>query len=227
MIYITGDIHGQLDPIYDLYQKYKPTADDVIVILGDVGVNYYGDSKDRNIKQQMQELGCTFFCIHGNHENRPLNIPSYKDKEWHGGHVYYEDDFPNLLFPADGDIFELEGKKCIVIGGAYSVDKYHRLLKGYHWWIDEQPSEATKHYVEQQLSKHKIDIIFSHTCPSKYTPIECFLSGIDQSKVDDSTEQWLDIIEDNIEYQAWYVGHWHTNKDIDKIHFLFHDVKTL
>lgn len=227
MIYITGDIHGQLDPIYDLCQKYKPTSEDIIVILGDVGANYYGNYKDVAMKEEMQEIGCTFFCIHGNHENRPLNIDSYIDKEWFGGHVYFEDDYPNILFPADGDIFEFAGKKIMAIGGAYSVDKYYRLSRGWCWWADEQPSEATKHYVEQQLAKHKVDIIFSHTCPYKYIPRECFLPGIDQSKVDDSTERWLDKIENMTDYEAWYCGHWHTNKDIDKIHFLFHDVKTI
>ena len=33
-----------------------------------------------------------------------------------------EDDFPNLLFAKDGEIFDLEGHKAIVLGGAYSVD---------------------------------------------------------------------------------------------------------
>ena len=46
---------------------------------------------------------------------------------------------------------------------------------------------------------------------------ECFLSGIDQSRVDNSTEEWLDTIEDKLEYEAWYLGHWHTDKQIDKI----------
>ena len=63
--------------------------------------------------------------------------------------------------------------------------------------------------------------------PAKYIPTECFLSGIDQSKVDNSTEEWLDTIEDKIEYEAWYLGHWHTDKRIDKMHFLFHDVEVL
>lgn len=61
----------------------------------------------------MNRFGSTFFCIHGNHENRPQNIASYKEKEWNGGRVMYEADFPNILFPIDGEIFELEGKKCI------------------------------------------------------------------------------------------------------------------
>lgn len=77
------------------------------------------------------------------------------------------------------------------------------------------------------FSENKVDVVFSHTCPAKYIPTECFLSGIDQSRVDNSTEEWLDTIEDKIEYEAWYLGHWHTDKRIDKMHFLFHDVEVL
>ena len=65
-----------------------------------------------------------------NSENRPQNICFYQEKQWHGGRVLYEDDFPNILFPIDGDIFDIEGKQCIVIGGAYSVDKFYRLRMG-------------------------------------------------------------------------------------------------
>ena len=227
MIYITGDIHGSLEPIYDLVEKYEPKEDDIIVILGDVAVNYTGRLRDKFIKEEMNNIGITFFCIHGNHENRPQNIASYQEKNWNGGRVLYEEDYPNILFPVDGDIFELEGNKCIVIGGAYSVDKFYRLRNGYNWWPDEQPSPTIKEYVEEQVKNHKIDVVFSHTCPFKYIPTECFMSGIDQSTVDNSTEQWLDTIEEAIEYEAWYLGHWHTDKHIDKMHFLFHSVETL
>ena len=133
MVYITGDIHGELDPIYELFIRHRPSKDDIIVILGDVGVNYTGTLHDRGLKTAMSKLESTFFCIHGNHENRPQNIASYEEKEWNGGRVMYEEDFPNLLFPIDGEIFDIEGKKCIVIGGAYSVDKYYRLRNGYKW----------------------------------------------------------------------------------------------
>jgi 3-oxoacid CoA-transferase subunit A len=54
-----------------------------------------------------------------------------------------------------------------------------------------------------------------------------FISGIDQSKVDDSTERWLDEIEDKLEYKAWYCGHWHVDKHVDKMHFIFTDWEIL
>ena len=192
-----------------------------------MGVNYTGRLRDKFIKEEMNNIGVTFFCIHGNHENRPQNIASYQEKNWNGGRVLYEEEYPNILFPVDGDIFDLEGKRCIVIGGAYSVDKFYRLRNGYNWWPDEQPSPTIKEYVEKQIKNNKIDVVFSHTCPYKYIPTECFLSGIDQSKVDNSTEKWLDTIEEAIEYKVWYLGHWHTDKRIDKMHFLFHSVETL
>ena len=44
---------------------------------------------------------------------------------------------------------------------------------------------------------------------------------VDQSTVDNSTEIWLDQIEEAINYKAWYCGHWHTDKRIDRIHFLY------
>ena len=80
--------------------------------------------------------------------------------------------------------------------------------------------------MERQLASHTVDVILSHTCPYKYEPIEMFLPGIDQSTVDTSTERWLDWIEEKTDYKAWYCGHWHINKRVDKMHFLFHGIET-
>ena len=35
MVYITGDIHGDIAPIYALWEKFHPTKNDIIIILGD------------------------------------------------------------------------------------------------------------------------------------------------------------------------------------------------
>ena len=226
MIYYTGDIHGSKFEVVRLCKRFNLTKEDTIVLLGDVGANYYGDSRDEELKEVFSRLKPTIFCIHGNIEIRPSNIPSYKTKEWNGGTVWYEETYPNILFPKDGDVFEIEGIKHLVIGGAYSVDKFYRITRGYGWWADEQPSKEIKEYVEQQIREKDFDIILSHTCPFKYEPREMFLAVIDQSTVDTSTERWLDTIEEMVDYKAWYCGHWHTNKRIDKMHFLFHGYET-
>lgn len=226
MIYYTGDIHGFAYGIVKLCKRFKLTREDTVVILGDVGANYYDDERDNEIKEAFKRLKPTIFCIHGNHEIRPANIPSYITKEWNGGTVWYEEAYPNILFAKDGEIFDIEDIKHLVIGGAYSVDKFYRITRGHGWWADEQPSQNIKEYVEKQIKDKSFDVILSHTCPFKYEPQEMFIPGIDQSTVDTSTELWLNKIEEAVDYKAWYCGHWHINKRIDKMHFLYHGVET-
>ena len=158
---------------------------------------------------------------------RPESISSYKEISWHDGAVYIEEEFPNLLFAKDGEIYDLDSKKAIAIGGAYSVDKFYRLAKGMKWFADEQPSEETKMRVIGKLDtvNWNVDIVLTHTCPAKYIPTETFLPMIDQSTVDNSTEYWLDAIEDKLTYQKWYCGHWHIDKKIDKIRFIMDDLE--
>lgn len=226
MIYYTGDIHGQKYEIERFCKRFKPTADDVIVILGDVGANYSRDERDAELKTALNRVKPTILCIHGNHEIRPWHIPTYKTKEWNGGIVWYEEEYQTVLFAKDGEIYNLEGQRHIAIGGAYSVDKFYRIRYGGGWWPDEQPSAEIKAYVKRQLRHNPVDVILSHTCPFKYKPVEAFLPGVDQSTVDTSTEEWLDEIEESTDYLAWYCGHWHINKRIDKMHFLFHNFES-
>ena len=67
--------------------------------------------------------------------------------------------------------------------------------------------------------------VLSHTTPFKYEPVEVFMSWVDQSKVDKSTETWLDSIEGRLTYSHWYAGHYHTEKNIDRLTLLFESIK--
>lgn len=227
MIYITGDKHGDFREIFYFCYENRTTLDDIMIILGDAGINYYANEKDYILKDSLLQYPITFFCIHGNHEERPENIKTYKTKRFHDGVVYYEEDYPNVLFAKDGEIYNFNNHKVLVIGGAYSVDKYFRLDRGYNWYESEQPNEETKNKVVSVLKdlNNKVDIILSHTCPYKYLPREMFLEGIDQSTVDNSTEHFLDEIEKSTDYNLWYCGHYHTDKEIDKIIFMFHKIE--
>lgn len=227
MFYITGDTHAEFGRIEQFCERNSPTREDVLIILGDAGINYHGGWRDRNLKRRLAELPLTLFSIHGNHEQRPATIASYHTATWNGGEVYVEDEFPNLLFAVDGSYYSFDGVQTFAIGGAYSVDKFYRLANGWGWWPDEQPDERTKHRVEQQLETHgwKADVVLTHTCPLHYEPTEVFLSGVDQSSVDKSTEEWLETIERRLQYKQWYCGHYHTEKVIDKMTFMFESIR--
>ncbi len=229
MVYITGDTHGDFRRFNALKELVNISGDDVVIVLGDAGLNYSGGETDKRKKDFVSSFPFTTFCIHGNHEKRPFDVDTYKTKLYRGGTVWYEQEYPNILFAKDGEVYDFDGYSCIVIGGAYSVDKAYRLIYGYPWFENEQPSDEIKAYVEARLEEYgnKIDIILSHTCPYKYEPREVFLKGINQSMVDKTTEKWLDVLEEKVDYKKWYCGHYHTVKKIDRLQFMYEDFDTL
>ena len=227
--YITGDCHGKFQKIETFCRFHNTSKNDYMIILGDAGINFYLNKTDKKQKKKLSDLPIKFFMIHGNHEERPYNIATYKEREWHGGIVYYEEEYPDLLFAKDGEIYDLDGKKCIAIGGAYSVDKDYRRTKGLPWFESEQPSPEIKKYVEEQLQRCNwtIDYVFSHTCPSFMMPTDLFLDFIDQKGVDQSTEEWLSCIHKKMKFKKWYFAHYHENRSSISFDMLYEVIKEL
>ena len=97
MIYITGDKHGSFNEIKKFCKENNTTKDDVIIILGDVGLNFFGGIKDWSKKHSIAKLQITLFCVHGNHEQRPFAISTYREVEKFGAKVYMEEEFDNIV----------------------------------------------------------------------------------------------------------------------------------
>ena len=147
-----------------------------------------------------------------------------------GGKALYEPAYPNILYAIDGQVYDFEGHKCLVTGGAYSVDKFYRIETGKRWFVDEQPSDAQKADILATIADRgkEIDTVLSHTCPERFIPVEMFLPGIDQSTVDRSTEEFLDRVYTVLpNLKQWYCGHWHMDKRDGIVRFLFNDVVPL
>lgn len=226
-IYLTGDTHGDVKRIVWFCEKHPfLTKDDYIIILGDAGLNYYQTINDMIAKNMLQKCPCTFICIHGNHEERPRNIASYKKVyiEALGCNCWVEDEYPNILFPEDG-LMTIYGITFLVMGGAYSVDKYYRLMHGWHWFESEQMSDEDMNRIRELVkTTNKFDYVLSHTAPLKFEPTHLFLRGLDQSKVDKRMERFLDEIEEKISYKHWFFGHYHADEQLnDKARLMFND----
>ena len=226
MIYLTGDTHRAFSRIYRFCERNETTQDDIMVILGDAGINYYLNETDYKLKQELAELPITLFCVHGNHEERPYNTIGYEETEWHDGIAYIDPEFPNQVFAKDGEIYTLNNQKVLCIGGAYSVDKYYRVARNWQWFESEQPNDEIKEQVIKSLDNAgwSVDAVFSHTCPYDYMPRHLFLASIDQSAVDNSTEEWLQEIENRLKYKKWFFGHYHDYYVKDKMTLLFEDI---
>ena len=226
MVYITGDTHGNFNRIKNFCVKNNTTKNDVLIILGDAGINYNLDSSDTYLKYQLSKLPITLFCIHGNHEERPENINTYKTDTFLDGEVYVESKFPHIFFAKDGQVYNINNHKCLVLGGAYSVDKDYRIACGAKWFASEQIPDDKKREIEHYLEQHdwNVDYVLSHTCPYNVRPTHLFLAGVDQSTVDNSMEVWLQKIADRLEFKHWYFGHYHADEDNEKYSMFYTDI---
>lgn len=174
-------------------------------------------------------IPATILCIHGNHELRPTSpevAELYHPIQWMGDTAYVENAYPRFIMTEDGARYHINDRDFLVIGGAYSVDKPYRLRMGYRWFSDEQLTAAEMDVIRQKVRDHgnREDIILAHTCPYDQRPVECFLPGINQSGVDNTMEHFLQEIVDTAEYNDFYCGHWHTEKQDGKLRIMFHDV---
>lgn len=244
--FITGDKHRHFDRVKEFCRTMNTRRKDVLIILGDTGFNYYEDKRDDELKRELSELNITLFCLHGNKENRPQNVGTYGIRSFCGGKVYYEPKYPNIYFAIDGEIYTFEGKKYMVVGGAHSVDKLRCLEEGLPYWDDEMPDNETKKKVEARLAEcgNKIYGMLTHTCPIDYLPTEMFVSTrqdavikrkprkakskkLFKPDIDRSTEIWLGEFEKKIDYKVWFCGHYHIDKQLDKVIMMHKEIRPL
>ena len=244
-IYMMADIHGRKNPIRDFYNRQlengiRVTRTDTMILLGDSGLNYFFNHRDKELKRDLCAYSMTYFVVRGNHEERPENMAIKYPDQWHkeefwGSMVWVENEFPQIKYALDQpEVYFIpyiagycegieennwydEGDpiwsvyKTLVLPGAYSVDKWHRLEQGWSWFPGEQMTPREREYGLRLIERYdnKFDIVLSHTCPVMFEPTDLFLSVVDQNTVDKETERYLGHIEYLIEYDTWFWGHYH------------------
>ena len=214
--YITGDIHGKVPTSKWESVIDTPFEESAIILLGDAGFNYYLGKRDNSQKFVIQAdlEGLTVYCVYGNHEERPENVPGMKFAydENVDGMVYYEEEYPNLKYFCIWGVYQIAGYKTLVLGGAYSVDKEYRLINHWQWFSSEQMSSREKGDCFNKVERKAFDLVLSHTCPYSWQPFDLFLQGIDQSTVDNSMELWMEKFQHKITYDVWLFGHFHDDR---------------
>jgi hypothetical protein len=139
--------------------------------------------------------------------------------------VLYEKEYPNIFFAIDGEVYDLDDFKCIVIGGAYSVDKFYRLERGFGWWPDEQMTAVQRQAAMTLYEQTRPRYVVSHDAPTAAAkallePLcvsgpysnsgyyEAKYEGIQQSFISQMMQVMLEIHAP----EHWVFAHFHTSK---------------
>ena len=185
-----------------------------VIILGDAGINYYFSDWELRNKKHLNNTGFKIYCVRGNHEERPENLPNIEiwydqDVDWY---VWREAEYPNIRYLWDGGVYTFGKYTGLILGGAYSIDKEWRLQTGKKWFESEQLTAEEMEDIEIHSAGAKYDFVFSHTCPLSWQPRDLFLSFVDQSKVDNTMEKWFEEIKNKFSWKIWLFGHYHDDR---------------
>ena len=151
-IYMMSDIHGDWRPVRNFYQRNPKIAraatageENVLILLGDAGLNFFFNHRDEEFKKKLGKYPFTYFVVRGNHEERPSICAINNPDAWHtenyfNGLVWVENEYSYIKYTMDFvNMYEIPYNetntyKTLVIPGAYSVDKYHRIQMGWSWF---------------------------------------------------------------------------------------------
>lgn len=222
MIYVTGDTHKDYD-IRKLSEEFFPqqefmTKSDYVIICGDFGLVWNGDSTEKHWLKWLQERKFTMLWVDGNHENFNL-LNSYPVSEWNGGKVHFIND--SVIHLMRGQVFIINGLKFFTFGGADSIDK-HRRIENVSWWRDEMPSNAEYEEGLRNLEKNNwlVDYIITHDCSKRV--FEQLMKGLWVKDLT-SINKYFEILEEKLDYRQWYFGHYHDDRQVDTKHRLLYE----
>ena len=213
---ITGDTHSDLNFI-QIYKAKKQGVTDLI-ICGDFGYVWDGSRKEQKQLDYMSRIGVNILFIDGNHENHVL-LNDYPVEDLYGGKVHKIRD--NIFHLMRGEVYNIQGKKFFAFGGANSDDlvyynvygKRKERKEGKDWWREEKPTEQEKNKALENLKKYelKVDYILTHT---GYDRALAYVGG--DNRLDD-VSNFLNTIENKVDFKHWFFGHMHQDKTIEDL----------
>ncbi len=171
-----------------------------IRIIGDIHgkLDAYNDViKNSEYSIQVGDFGIGF-------GEEPKKLPNKEHKFIRGNHdnLHLCKNYENWI--PDGTVWNNE---IMFIGGAKSID---RGFGRNDWWEDEELSIVELNNILDIAKLTKPKIIISHACPLSIIPT---MFGVKPSTIS-RTEQFLDILVEEIRPELMIFGHWHIYKDM-------------
>ena len=241
-IFITGDLHGDFRRFRPeiFYEQEALTKEDVVLVAGDFGGVWYGDTRDDEALDWLEGRPFTTVFVPGNHENYDA-LRKYPLAEWHGGKVRHVR--PSVIMLERGQIFDLDSRKFFAMGGASSHDiqdgilepddpqferKFQMLnarnaafrVNHRSWWKEELPSQEEYNEALDNLERAgwSVDHILAHCAP---TNIQAELLR-ELSRPDRLTE-FLEDVCHRCRFQSMFFGHYHENMIIRQKYVLLYE----
>ena len=212
-VYVTGDMHGDLERLYDKGIR-KLKSGDVLIVCGDFGYIYSGGKTERKVIDYLSTRRFVTAFVDGTHDNMKV-INQKRITYWHGGMVHRIKG--NLIHLMRGQVFSIEGNSFFTFGGGESTDKDMRLDSG-NWWREEEPTPQEMAEGAKKLDSLgcKVDYIITHEPPSLVKSAILLRRG-DIDRVN-KLNGYLEEVGRSCEFKKWYFGSLHEDRVITEHH---------
>lgn len=209
MIYITGDMHGDITRFDDrAFKKLKKR--DIVFVCGDFGFVWNGDDAEQKLLKKLGKKKYTIAFLDGRHENYDL-LAQYPESEWNGGRVQVISG--NLIHLLRGEIYKAEGKTFFAFGGGESPDHDIRMGAGTYFEAeiptDEQLANAEEHL---RAVDYTVDYVLTHEPSGKangFFSVDTPSNGINLI---------FNRFEQIIKFTRWYFGCLHIDRPLSRSH---------
>ncbi len=213
MIYVTGDMHGSEERLYDReWRKLK--SNDVLIVCGDFGYLWGGGKLEQSYIKYLSTRKFTVCFIDGTHENFDT-IEKGKLTMWKGGKVHRIKG--NLLHLMRGQIFTIDNTTIFTFGGGESDDRDTRNEHG-KWWRQELPT--SEEFAEGATALDevglKVDYILTHEPPSLVKSSMNLRNGNPDNV--NKLNGYLQEIDNTCNYEHWYFGSMHEDRLVTPKH---------
>lgn len=212
MVFVTGDIHADLD-IGKLSMRVFPeqknlSKEDYLIICGDFGLVWDKTPRENYWQRWLSDKNFTTLWVDGNHENFDY-LHTFPLTEKFGGLV--REITPSIYHLDRGQVLTIDGSKIFVMGGATSHDKWHR-KEHISWWSDELPStqEMERGIKALENVSWDVDYVITHCAPKS---IQRMIADWYEN---DSLTGFFERVRTELSFKSWYFGHYHIDKNIDE-----------
>ena len=209
MVYVTGDIHGDITR-FDAPELKRLKRGDVLIICGDFGFIWDLSKNENKHLKALSKKKYTICFVDGTHENFD-KLNSYPVSEWNGGKVHKISD--NIFHLMRGQVFTINAMTYFTMGGGESPDVDIRFSED-TWSRLEMPDRDELMAGAENLEKRNltVDFIITHEPPLK---VKSFLVLKDGEGVQvNALNSYLEELSQICRYKRWFFGSLHLDKHI-------------
>lgn len=202
MVYVTGDIHGDLSDL-DNRNIGRLKKDDVLIVTGDFGFIWDNSKSElKNIKK-LSKKKFTILFVEGVHENFEL-LERFEECEIYSAKAKKIEN--NIYCLNRGEIYQIENKSFFCLGGGDVDDIFEKnddILEHKCMPTDEQLKYAVDNL---QNNSKTVDYIITHEAPASVKKLIRRDSNINDLNL------FFDTILHHIRYKKWFFGSLHTDR---------------